>query len=758
MYATILCLQQHDHRLVVLAAAICLVACAASFSAYGRAVHTSGAYRFAWTAAVGALLGSGVWSTHFVAMLAYQQSLAVGFELAGTGLSLLCATCGIAGGVWLAVSRPTWRNRALGGAAWGLSIAVMHFMGVAAMRLPATISWDRGLAAVAVAIGVAGAMAALVVAGDMSNVRRAIAGPVLLTLAICGLHFTGMGAVTLDPAPMVEGPTVYSRDTLALGLSVLVIVLMFAGGGMLAVDRFSRRTTLAALDNALDQAPAALAFFDAGQRLIFWNRAYAEVLDLYGVRAAAGLRYRDIVLSADGQASPSAVALEALAGDPSVDLLRNQEFALPDGRALEIRRAPTGDGGFILVLNDITAHRELMAREIEARKLAERASQAKSEFLANMSHEIRTPLNAVLGMAQVMRRSRLSADQRERLKIIDESGRSLLAILNDLLDLTKIEAAKLELESHAFDLEDVVGSTAAAYAPLALQKDLVFTIDVAAEAKGGWIGDSARIRQVLSNLIANAVKFTVAGEIRVQIAADAAGLRFSVADTGIGIPTEKLDSIFDKFTQADASTTRRFGGTGLGLAICEALVRLMGGAIEVASREGHGACFSFALPLVRAQAVGATAGADAAVELERPLRILAAEDNPTNQLILTALLEPLGADLTIVADGREAVDAVRRGAFDLVLMDSQMPVMSGIEATAAIRRLEALAGLPRTPILALTANVMQHQIEDYARAGMDGCIAKPIEAPKLFEAIRNAVCPPDPPAASTFAEPLAASA
>jgi CheY-like chemotaxis protein len=355
-------------------------------------------------------------------------------------------------------------------------------------------------------------------------------------------------------------------------------------------------------------------------------------------------------------------------------------------------------------------------------------------------------------MVQVMGRDRLSKMQRERLDVIDSAGRALLATLNDVLDLTKIEAGKLELEPHAFDLEEMVGLTAAAYAPLASQKDLGFEVRVTPDAAGAWTGDSTRIRQVLSNLISNAVKFTTAGRVTVTVETRPDGLSFAVQDTGIGIAPDKLGAIFEKFTQADASMTRRFGGTGLGLAICHQLVNLMGGELTVNIQEGRGACFAFSVPLARCEARAPVAAAQRPQASDRPLKVLAAEDNPTNQLILSALMEPLGLELTMVGNGREAVEAVAGQAFDLILMDAQMPVMNGVEAALEIRRREAAAGTARTPIIALTANVMQHQLAEYAEAGMDGHVAKPIEAPKLFEAIAAAAAAaPETPAAHASA-------
>jgi signal transduction histidine kinase/ActR/RegA family two-component response regulator len=382
-----------------------------------------------------------------------------------------------------------------------------------------------------------------------------------------------------------------------------------------------------------------------------------------------------------------------------------------------------------------------------ARDSAQDASRAKSEFLANMSHEIRTPLNGVLGMAQVMSRHPMEAEQTKRLEVIREQGELLLHILNAVLDISKIESGKLELESHPFDLVQEVRAACEAFANQARLKDVEFQIEIDHAARGGWIGDDLRLRQVLNNLVSNAVKFTSQGQVRVEVRSMPDGLRFEVRDTGIGVPADKIESLFEKFTQADGSTTRRFGGTGLGLAISRELVELMGGRLEASSAPGAGSTFSFTLPLERCKtATARQAGADDSTPVEpgSGVRILAAEDNPTNQLILRALLEPLHVDLTLVENGVAAVDAFRTAVFDLVLMDAQMPELNGPEAAAAIRRIETEEGRARTPILALTANVMNHQLATYVEAGMDGYVAKPIDAAKLFEAVIQATQPAMP--------------
>lgn len=391
---------------------------------------------------------------------------------------------------------------------------------------------------------------------------------------------------------------------------------------------------------------------------------------------------------------------------------------------------------YSLQQSNVKVFRDLLRLRAEA----ETANIAKSDFLATVSHEIRTPLNGVLGMAQLMARGDLTPAQHDQLGVIAESGQSLLGVLNGILDLSKIESGKIQLEARTFDLEQTVAAAGAAFGSLAAEKGLEFGIEVAPELRGAWRGDALRIRQVLSNLLSNALKFTSAGAIRVRVEPGDDGVAFHVSDTGIGIAPDKLEAIFEKFTQADTSTTRQFGGTGLGLAICERFVALMGGRITVESRIGDGSTFSFVLPLQREVVVGRdqTPANDIADDA-RPIRILAAEDNATNRLILSALLDTLGVDLTLVDDGEAALEAFTAARFDLILMDVQMPRMDGLTAAAAIRRTERLHGRPKTPIIALTANVMPHQVEQYAAAGMGGHVAKPVELPALIAAIDTAL-------------------
>ncbi|MGH7010153.1 MAG: ATP-binding protein [Caulobacteraceae bacterium] len=390
------------------------------------------------------------------------------------------------------------------------------------------------------------------------------------------------------------------------------------------------------------------------------------------------------------------------------------------------------------------------ARENE--KAAASANEAKTDFLAAMSHEIRTPLNGVLGMTQAMAAGPLSKIQRERLGVVHQSGKALLAILNDILDLSKIEAGKLELEEIDFDLRELVLSVHGAFAPLAHQKKVRFEIEIR-EAEGFWRGDPVRLRQIIGNLVSNALKFTEQGSVDLVIRSRPGGLAIQVRDTGVGLAADALPRLFDKFSQADASTARKFGGSGLGLAICRRLAILMGGDIVVASELGRGSTFTLELPLKRATGPSADKSLSARpAPVERfSLRLLAAEDNAVNQLVLSTLLAQVGVEPTLVADGAAAVAAWEAQEWDAILMDVQMPVMDGPAAARAIRLREAELGRSRTPIIALTANAMSHQIGEYLAAGMDGHLPKPIEARRLFETLAQLVQGPAPEEASPLA-------
>jgi len=379
-------------------------------------------------------------------------------------------------------------------------------------------------------------------------------------------------------------------------------------------------------------------------------------------------------------------------------------------------------------------------RKLDAARLAaEEANQAKSQFLANISHEIRTPLNGVLGLAQAISADELTPVQAERIGVLRQSGLGLLAILNDLLDLAKIEAGKLTIEAVPFNPQEVLKSARQAIWATAEAKGLKVEATILPEAEGLYQGDPTRLRQIVDNLVSNAVKFTPSGRVDVVLSRPVDALVLTVKDTGIGMSPEAASRIFMKFEQADVTTTRRFGGTGLGLSICLELVEAMGGAIKADSVEGQGTTFTVILPLERlgdVQDVVAVQTVDAVVDADQPpLRVLAAEDHPVNQLVLRTLLGQFGVEVTMASNGQEVLDQFKDQDWDIVLMDVQMPVMDGPTATRAIRQFEREQARRPTPILALTANAMAHQLEDYRQAGCNGHVSKPIDAADLISAM-----------------------
>ncbi len=436
-----------------------------------------------------------------------------------------------------------------------------------------------------------------------------------------------------------------------------------------------------------------------------------------------------------------------------------------------------------------------------AREAAEAADRQKSEFLATISHEIRTPLNGVLAMAEVMAADDLGAAQRERLAVVLSSGEAVIQLLNDVLDMARIEAGQLPLETVAFDPGRIAEEAVAAFRPQAASRGLLLQLIVTDSARAPRLGDPARLRQVLNNLIGNSLKFTTAGRVKVEMRIVEDALRLSVTDTGVGLEADQLERVFEKYASGDSRGRHGAGGgAGLGLAISKDLCELMGGRIWAEPDRPKGAAFHVRLPLPPApadtlqatpspapaaaqplprqdlpqtlpqpsrpqapdladlaaalQEPGATqdipplpagtepAATDPEPVPDRPLRVLAAEDNTTNRLVLEAMVGILGFDMDIVGDGQAAVEAWRMGDYDVILMDIQMPVMDGIEATRRIRAEEGRTGRPRTAIVAVSANAMNHQVEEYLAAGMDRHVAKPIELARLHGAIVEALTEP----------------
>jgi len=896
----------YNYWLVALSIVIATCASYAALDLAARTAAAVGRKRTVWLMLGSVGMGVGIWSMHYIGMLAFSLPVRVLYDVPTVLISLVAAI--FASGVALFVvsrTRLTTFNMLIGSVSMGGGVAAMHYIGMAAMRMPAVPRWNVAIVALSVVVAIVVSSVALWLAFKLRMESRSlaplkVASASLMGLAIAAMHHTGMAAARFAPSPMLSDAShaVVVSDLGIAAIALVTLVVLTTGVVWSVIDR---RLSLQAVELQSSEERYRIVFSRSlaglyrttlDGRLLDCNLAFARLFGYTSAEECMRHAMTEIYQSAaERQAFISRLVQEGQLPDFESCLRRRDGNTIWVLENVMLVDGWNGDPGVLEgSLIDITQRKEIEADLLRASEVAEAANRAKSDFLANMSHEIRTPMNGVIGMTELALQTELTADQRQYLEIIRTSADSLMGIINDILDFSKIEAGKLDLDPVDFDLNGTLDEAMRSLAPRAHQKGLELAYRVAPGVPTALRGDAGRIRQVLLNLMGNALKFTEQGEVVLLVEGQGRQgnrevLTFTVADTGIGIPVERLGSIFEAFTQADASTTRRFGGTGLGLTITARLVALMDGKIWVESTPGQGSKFRFTLPLdvrdeapakvpsreladlrgtsvlvvddnatnrrildeillnwgmrptlvdggraalevlvqaydegkpygmvlldyqmpvmdgfevatriqqhaelagttimmlssvgegrdaQRCRALGVAgyltkpvrqsvlldailavlarsvpqaqsasppvrATSQSMVDPERPLRVLVAEDNAVNQVVVTRMLQKRAHSVVVAGNGREAMAALARESFDVVLMDMQMPEMSGREATAAIRQAERSHG-GHLPIIAVTASAMKGDWEDCLAAGMDDYISKPIQYEGLIEKVER---------------------
>ncbi len=497
-----------------------------------------------------------------------------------------------------------------------------------------------------------------------------------------------------------------------------------------------------------ENSPTAITVTDRDERITAWNPMAEKMLgmtrkelfnkpvkDLYP--AEEWTRMRALNIRKTGMLSDIATCVickdgTKLAVNASISVLKDK-----NGQIM----------GAIGILHDMSRQKSVEEELLQAKLVAEEANTAKSVFLAKMSHEVRTPMNAVIGMLDLTLDTELNEEQRDNLKVAKDSADNLLSLINDILDLSRAEAGKVVIEEVEVNVVDIVKNVCKGLAVLARNKGIDVVWEIDARIPRLMIGDPVRLRQVLINIVSNAVKFTHKGKVQVNVKMESLSDKdciviFEVIDQGIGIPKKNVANIFDVFTDAHNTTARRYGGTGLGLAICKKLTEMMRGSLTVDSVEGQGSTFTFKIIFtVRPGLLLKHSGSGSKVEVTdalpeevKNLRILLAEDNMVNQRIAVKTLERFGWKVTAVANGQEVLDILTKESFDVILMDDQMPILTGVEATQVLRREEKQTGM-HVPIIAMTANAMAGDRERYLATGMDGYVSKPIDRSALYNEI-----------------------
>ncbi|NAW88779.1 MHYT domain-containing protein [Photobacterium halotolerans] len=696
-----------------------------------------------------ASLGVGVWAMHFIGMLAFELCTTVDYDISITLLSVIPSFLASWVTLHLLTKRAVSNARLiLCGITVGLGIGSMHYIGMAAMVLGPALKYDPALFALSIFVAASLATLALWISFGLRK-HRSMAGyqvqliaSVVMGLAIAGMHYTAMEATRFvgqpDPAFI---PGSQRHYLLAITISIVTVSLSLIIAAVNALTRYRSllqhsEETAAELKATIDTAVDGIIKMSHRGIILSFN-ASAERIFGYHESEVIGRNISMLMPEPYQSAHDSYLENYRKTGTARIIGIGREVTALHKNGLMKPIRLSIGESRlngvstFVGVITDISKQKQMEADLRRSKEEAEIAAQAKSTFLANMSHELRTPMNAIIGFSELMLDGKMSTEQQRHLGIIRHSAKTLLNLLNDVLDSAKLESGTTQLESRHFSLRQICEQLIATQSLLANKKGIELTMRYDPQLSEYFQGDPLRVQQIILNLLSNAVKFTERGYVRLDITSSRTkGVTILVEDTGIGIAPDRLDSIFAPFSQADSTMSRRFGGTGLGTTIAKQLIELMDGKIAVYSQPGQGSTFRVDLPLLPGQSAQIDNSTTDNVHIP-PMTILVADDVEQNLELMTGLLKRDNHQLITARTGTEAIEQYKSRHIDIILMDVQMPELNGLEASKAIRAYEKEQQRKEVPIIALTASVLEKDRRNALAAGMNGFAVKPIDISAL---------------------------
>ena len=753
----------YDFRLVSLSVLISVLASYAALDLAGRVTSARGGARSLWLGGGATAMGIGIWSMHYVGMLAFRLPIPVQYDWPTVLVSLMAAILASVIALFVVSRKKMGLFRAIVGSVFmGSAIASMHYIGMAAMRLSAMCHYSRGIVTTSVVLAIVISLVALWLTFHFRGETRSggwrkALSAVVMGAAVPVMHYTGMAAARFTPSMLTDGNLSHALSISSLVTTGIVVVTFMVLGLTVLTSLIDRRFSAQALElessekrsrQILETSFDAFVGMDSRGRIMDWN-AQAERTFGWMQAEVSGKVLSEAIIPAGDRETYEQEVRQLLASGQGPALNKRFEImaSCRDGREIPVEitisamhRDESLD--FAAFVRDLSERKRFEQDLRDAKEAAEAANRSKSDFLANMSHEIRTPMNGIIGMTDLALETELNQEQREFLGMVKSSADSLLALLNDILDFSKIEAGKLDFETIDFLLRDTLDDTIKALGLRAQQKGLELACHVLPEVPDGLEGDPTRIRQIVVNLVGNAIKFTAEGEVVVQVevqeeAEHEVVLHFGVRDTGVGIPLEKQQTIFEAFTQADTSMTRKYGGTGLGLAISSRLVSLMGGKIWVESAIGRGSTFHFTVRF-RMQEISSRKYEPLGAEMLRDLPVLIVDDNATNGRILQEMVLAWQMKPTLTERGPEALTLLERAntrgtPFALILLDAQMPGMDGFSVAERIKQDVRLA---RSVVIMLTSAGLRGDAARCRELGIRAYLTKPIKRSELLQAVR----------------------